>query len=814
MTIFIDKRASVLILLLLSSFLCFGLVPVVCGDGENWLGGFSYRKSHVIQNTVGAGANYQIKINVCYGSGTDVGDTVYLNGSCKSDFGDVRFTGHDGETELDYWLEEKNDSDTAVFWVEVGDDLTRSEVRIFVYYGNSLASTTSDGDATFIFFDDFSGLSINPNKWLDSGSCTVSGGIVSLNGVPETDARMDMNMNNYDEFSSPYGVSVYYRARYNTNSVRMWSQIGLRSSDDDDVAFLLYRGSLFEGIYVAKDGAYSWIDSNWDSANFHVYEEKYFASQIRCFEDGIEVNNSPLGTGNYPDDNLHLMMRSFVAEGSGVMDADFVCIRKCVESEPVHGLWGLEIGKSCTVVDFTVLDMDDADNLYAQKKYYTAQYVVASGSGATDLDYAEFSITQSSNVYANFRFDEDTKTFSIESGESFWDLDSENCSYQVSGKTITMLFMISPKFTAVEESDLDVSAFVVDEQEESDSKAIQTDYFDVVTNLVVTEFACDDDRGDVGQTLEFSGGVFYVDDPSSNEASMSYPSASAFEAVHVQDSKGVDQGSDRTLVNGRFSVTFSGKPSVDLEAYHPSIEMKDSGRVDLEEAPAVNFITDRIKILSLGAKDSRINVNDSAEIFATAEFEYDAQSLGSEDVLTIGSVDLIWNGTCFVGTDTKSSVEQKVYAQMEAKETSYGITAFNMNSHSVSVVWDRLNVQFTVKENLVPLTSPAEFTVKIFREYDNSPVQNYVYTIKRENLDISNTYATSMFTDVSDSEETRIYDFTSVVDNTYGLTAFTNPSNISVAWYPGLTQIQIIIIGAIATVSVIGLLYLWKRKKS
>jgi len=85
-----------------------------------WLSGWLYRKSHeIVGSTAGAQTDYQIRIKVHYGSGTDDGENVYLNGKCRTDFGDVRFTASDGETLLNYWIEEKSDSNYAIFWVKV-----------------------------------------------------------------------------------------------------------------------------------------------------------------------------------------------------------------------------------------------------------------------------------------------------------------------------------------------------------------------------------------------------------------------------------------------------------------------------------------------------------------------------------------------------------------------------------------------------------------------------------------------------------------------------------------------------------------------
>ena len=125
-------------------------------SGEDWLPGWLYRKSHNITGDADAEADYQILINVEYGSGADSGNTVYLDSRSQTDFGDVRITDANGITELDYWIESKIDGDSAVFWVEVQDDLS-SDATIYIYFGRtSTTQTTSNGYATFDVFSDFS----------------------------------------------------------------------------------------------------------------------------------------------------------------------------------------------------------------------------------------------------------------------------------------------------------------------------------------------------------------------------------------------------------------------------------------------------------------------------------------------------------------------------------------------------------------------------------------------------------------------------------------------------------------------------------
>jgi len=130
-----------------------------------WLSGWQYRKALNISATEGAGKNYPIRIKVHFGSGTDNDEDVYLGGHCRPDFGDIRFTDKYGSTLLDYWMETKVDSDYAIFWVEVPDDLSIEDTKIYLYYGNWGATTTQDNLGLDLWqlreYDQYS--SYNPN---------------------------------------------------------------------------------------------------------------------------------------------------------------------------------------------------------------------------------------------------------------------------------------------------------------------------------------------------------------------------------------------------------------------------------------------------------------------------------------------------------------------------------------------------------------------------------------------------------------------------------------------------------------------------
>jgi len=145
-----------------------------------WLYGWDFRKAYNITGAMGAGANYQIELTVNYDVGNDSGGVLYCGRLCKPDFGDIRFTDNDGLTLLHCWQQTSVPFDHAIFWVQVADDLS-SSATIYVYYGNTAATSDSDADATFRFCDDFSsGL----DKWnlTEFGQGTQAHTLDSANG--------------------------------------------------------------------------------------------------------------------------------------------------------------------------------------------------------------------------------------------------------------------------------------------------------------------------------------------------------------------------------------------------------------------------------------------------------------------------------------------------------------------------------------------------------------------------------------------------------------------------------------------------------
>ena len=340
-----------------------------------WLSGWQYRKSHEIEgSTAGAQTNYQIRIIVHKGSGTDGEEHVYCNNHCRDDFGDIRFTKSDGETLLDYWMEEYTSGDNATFWVEV-DSIPASPdtATIYIYYGKSDAITTSNGEATFLFFDDFDDGTIDTSKWtteIDSGgSVTESNGVLTCTGgadgyhagvystsqtyskcVIETKARAtsssdtgehtpELKLNDNPTIKAPnsYADSIYWL----------------------NAAFEGIRRSYYKGSWTNEDVYATTIPNT-----FHIYriikDDSSFKAEYVGLDYSVIASSSTVAISDF---TFYVCLKVIDAVSA---EFDWVRIRKYVEPEPSHGSWGSEEQSEVTEVAIT----DSATGTEALSRLY------------------------------------------------------------------------------------------------------------------------------------------------------------------------------------------------------------------------------------------------------------------------------------------------------------------------------------------------------------------------------------------------------------------------------------------------------------
>jgi len=314
--------------------------------------GWHYSKSHVINSQSGAGTGYQIRIVVHLGSGSDIGENVYLNGKCQADFDDIRFVGSDGTTFLDYWLESSNEEE-AVFWVRLNDDLDMSSSTIYVYYGNNAVASMSDGASTFpTLFTDFEGDSL-PEGWqVDGdtfGTMSIENSLLKLTG--DSSSSGSWKYRGVKTSSPVWGndQALMYRVDainyYPNNNRHLWYLGGEATN------YYVEFNSYGDKVNVRD---YNIIDY-YNPANWAGGEIVWLAKQSGNNGNAFYYLNGTLmdiidGAGLHPAHQFPALTVYFKAsQGANTIPSvdyvyiDWVAIRKFAYPEPVHGGWGEEV---------------------------------------------------------------------------------------------------------------------------------------------------------------------------------------------------------------------------------------------------------------------------------------------------------------------------------------------------------------------------------------------------------------------------------------------------------------------------------------
>lgn len=284
-----------------------------------------------------------------------VGGDVYCQ--CRTDFGDIRFTDDGGSTELDYWMESKTDGDNAVFWVEISGDLSTVAKTIYIYYDKPDATTTSNGDNTFLFFDDFNDSSINTTKWNISGSPVESGGILDTNNV----------VCNVRQKTTLFNTSVALRIRGGVTGQSAYaSYLGFANAAVSK--FLFYPHATYG--MISYDGG---ITSTQDTATtpYHIFEIRWLSSSsVKYSKDDGSITEH---TTHIPTDDMGVIIGAGNVGYKAV--SDWVLMRKCIAIEPVHSTWGTEEAKEAMVTGkIFVIDKDsnvfriDPSSMIEEKK--------------------------------------------------------------------------------------------------------------------------------------------------------------------------------------------------------------------------------------------------------------------------------------------------------------------------------------------------------------------------------------------------------------------------------------------------------------
>lgn len=311
-----------------------------------WLTGWKYRKSITLSRSSGVVNNYQMKLLVGETSGA-TGENVDCAGLCLSNFNDIRFTNSNGTTLLDYWIESitgVSPNQLATIWIEF-DTIGVDATTFYMYYGNSSATSLSNGTNTFIKFDGF--------EWGSQGSnLTFSGGSniwASLQGVATIDTSTYYGTGTksarfpgaspYPVYTIPYAQnessSIQVRVYKETavvngpnlsqgNGTKRWS-IWVNSSE---LIYYYTGSSISTGISMTADTwqLFEFNNFNWSAGTYDIWLN---GTKITT---GATMENSSAYSGVFAITH---------ADTTAANDAwyDNIIVRNWVATEPAWGTW-------------------------------------------------------------------------------------------------------------------------------------------------------------------------------------------------------------------------------------------------------------------------------------------------------------------------------------------------------------------------------------------------------------------------------------------------------------------------------------------
>lgn len=232
--------------------------PVFAGVEDHgatwWNGSWKYR----IDNPIPDGPRpYQLSLNISNSNGINNATHVFLNGKANPDFSDIRFT-LDNTTNLSYWIEDRT---TGKIWVNVAGNGVLN-----LYYGNPSASSVSDGESTFEFFEDFSNADIGSNPVLSPSQPWELTGNLRWGSIV-------------------YKNGLYYM--YYTNGAEATSDIGEATSTD------LINWNKNPNNPVISDRIGPSLLKEMDGKTPVLYDNKYWMLTMKSNGEAIELRSAP-----------------------------------------------------------------------------------------------------------------------------------------------------------------------------------------------------------------------------------------------------------------------------------------------------------------------------------------------------------------------------------------------------------------------------------------------------------------------------------------------------------------------------------------
>jgi len=450
-------RRVIILLIALTMFILPLFSFIQPTNAEWWDSDWQYYKVCNIDNN-GYSGYYQMKINLSYDDTLDGGENVTLDSHCNANFSDIRFVDIDNSTELPYWIEKKVDSDYALVWVNVSAD-AMSDGKILMYYGNSSATDASDGDNTFLFFDDFDGSSLSSDWWerLSSGSYSVSNGRLTVTGGSGAWESIDCHVQ--------FSYNTAWRLKfYSTEDVDRWivavndrsntgSYIG-SGLDEMSIIYNSYDGRKYRTIVESTT---TYISRTYDHSVVTISEMRWLSNNVSWYENDTYA----ISTTNAHQDKSGW---SFEVKNTNAQIIVYWClIRNYTSSEPSWNSFGSEKTQSgwinppspftATTVSSSRIDLTWTKNNSADTTYIERNTVVTWNRGEGTLIY-----NSTGTSYSDTGLDPDTTYY-----YQAWSYNATDNTYSATSWTAIDLDGANDDVRVPDDSSLNLtSSFTID----------------------------------------------------------------------------------------------------------------------------------------------------------------------------------------------------------------------------------------------------------------------------------------------------------------------------------------------------------------
>lgn len=308
----------------------------------DWLSTYLYRQKITISSAPVSGTDYQVRLSI----GASAGGDFNLGGKADDFPNDIAFTDNDETTELSYWI--ATSTDPLDVYVKVTDDLT-SNVDIYIYYGKSGDTDSSNGVNTFLFFDDFNDASIDAGKWtkdIELGTITEADGYLRAGGGVTSAPYGHTSLGSKVGFNAFQDNALIYRSRVSANGI---GEVAFRGATTTNVGYKVRHDARAgaNGNAFLEPPYSGWNFSNGSGTcgsdsviptvdTWYMYEITASTTVYTLYKDGAQMRQCTDSTATAAGE---IALQNHYGDH---MDTDWVAVKKFVQNEPAFSSAGAE----------------------------------------------------------------------------------------------------------------------------------------------------------------------------------------------------------------------------------------------------------------------------------------------------------------------------------------------------------------------------------------------------------------------------------------------------------------------------------------